>query len=614
MTNKTTTGSDAVALDRLEAKARAATRGQWYRKTHIQAGILHADDANYMAALDPTTVLALIAQARAAAPAHDPVVEANRQLLLDRSRVGISKYGTTLAHAGLSRQQLAQHALEEALDLANYLQTIIQTDSAAAPAVPTDLLNAEELAALHRFNECALDGEGYDVPKEMMQRLAEIGVVRRKSGAFYEHTEFGLRVLEGRAASTASSELRTVQELASAIWRDNYREESPRFEVLDTMHGVLSQIDNMVSGMSRRAAATAPTDELPACDAPKGPYADYSAEEVEAFAKEYARTIIATRTLSAPTATAEPVATKSALDLPTAIMNIPCEANPALGSIAVYSYQRGHRDARHAAADLVLERADELATPAKDQHDDDIAVQLFADAMKAKMADSRAKGRSGWNDRIICPTERLQAMLHEHLAKGDPIDVANFCMMLWMRVAPVSAPAPVTYLRWRACQVNEGHGNIDHHEWFEECKPGELGDDGNPAFPVYGAPVKSGAAEPIYQVQHVTEQGSSAWRDATEEAYHTFMPERRRIVYAAPAPQQAAPLTDALLQALIDVCNAALPVTNAAYNIGQNHEQWDTIKQSIAHLDKLRSQAHELIREVWAGSAASAGDARDGAK
>ena len=62
--------------------------------------------------------------------AFDSVVEANRKLLLERSHVGMKKYGTTLAAAGLSRAQLAQHALEEALDLANYLQTIIQTEEA----------------------------------------------------------------------------------------------------------------------------------------------------------------------------------------------------------------------------------------------------------------------------------------------------------------------------------------------------------------------------------------------------------------------------------------------------------------------------------------------------
>jgi hypothetical protein len=63
--------------------------------------------------------------------ADDLVVEANRKLLLERSRVGLRKYGTTLAASGLSIVELAQHALEEALDLSNYLQTIIQTDRAA---------------------------------------------------------------------------------------------------------------------------------------------------------------------------------------------------------------------------------------------------------------------------------------------------------------------------------------------------------------------------------------------------------------------------------------------------------------------------------------------------
>jgi len=53
----------------------------------------------------------------------------------------------------------------------------------------------EEMAALRRFWECASDGEGYDVEKTMMQRLAEMGLVQRKSGAYYMVTEFGLYVL-----------------------------------------------------------------------------------------------------------------------------------------------------------------------------------------------------------------------------------------------------------------------------------------------------------------------------------------------------------------------------------------------------------------------------------
>lgn len=55
----------------------------------------------------------------------DPVVEANRKMLLDRSQLGIKKYGTTLAGNQLSHREWLQHALEEALDLANYLQAEI---------------------------------------------------------------------------------------------------------------------------------------------------------------------------------------------------------------------------------------------------------------------------------------------------------------------------------------------------------------------------------------------------------------------------------------------------------------------------------------------------------
>lgn len=64
-------------------------------------------------------------------------------------------------------------------------------------------LDETELAALRRFDECAQDGEGYDLPKEMMQRLAEIGVVRRQFGANYIATTFGLAVLSNQAAESA---------------------------------------------------------------------------------------------------------------------------------------------------------------------------------------------------------------------------------------------------------------------------------------------------------------------------------------------------------------------------------------------------------------------------
>lgn len=64
------------------------------------------------------------------------------------------------------------------------------------------------------------------------------------------------------------------------------------------------------------------------------------------------------------------------------------------------------------------------------EHTDDIAVDQFAAAMKAKLLLARAKGRSGWE---TCAVEILQESLVSHTAKGDPTDVANFAMMLWAR-------------------------------------------------------------------------------------------------------------------------------------------------------------------------------------
>lgn len=69
------------------------------------------------------------------------------------------------------------------------------------------------------------------------------------------------------------------------------------------------------------------------------------------------------------------------------------------------------------------------------QHPDDLAVDKFAAAMKEKLAQARAKGRCGWEE---CAPADLSAMLYEHVAKGDPRDVANFCMFLWNLGQPIT--------------------------------------------------------------------------------------------------------------------------------------------------------------------------------
>lgn len=72
-------------------------------------------------------------------------------------------------------------------------------------------------------------------------------------------------------------------------------------------------------------------------------------------------------------------------------------------------------------------------------HGDDKAVDVFATAMKEKLAAKRAEGYSGWDDEDECSVEYLAELFIGNLPKGDMIDVANFAMMLWHRAGGTGA-------------------------------------------------------------------------------------------------------------------------------------------------------------------------------
>jgi hypothetical protein len=82
-----------------------------------------------------------------------------------------------------------------------------------------------------------------------------------------------------------------------------------------------------------------------------------------------------------------------------------------------------------------------LSSASTPPHPDDLAVDEFAAAMKAKLRKKREQGRGGWDDKVTCPPGLLQQMLLDHLAKGDPLDIANFAMMIWHRGESVTGPA-----------------------------------------------------------------------------------------------------------------------------------------------------------------------------
>lgn len=108
-----------------------------------------------------------------------------------------------------------------------------------------------------------------------------------------------------------------------------------------------------------------------------------------------------------------------------------------------------------AAIDAAL--AEPEQQPVAWMHPDDMAVDAFAAAMKEKLAEKRAQGYRGWDDRTDCPPGRLARLLNEHLAKGDPLDVGNFAMMLWNRQEPCEAPAPAQQTPADQCR---GYANL----------------------------------------------------------------------------------------------------------------------------------------------------------
>ena len=59
----------------------------------------------------------------------DYIVDAVRKKLRDRSETGVRKYGCTMEREDLSTKEWLIHAQEEAMDLAVYLERLIQNAS-----------------------------------------------------------------------------------------------------------------------------------------------------------------------------------------------------------------------------------------------------------------------------------------------------------------------------------------------------------------------------------------------------------------------------------------------------------------------------------------------------
>lgn len=138
---------------------------------------------------------------------------------------------------------------------------------------------------------------------------------------------------------------------------------------------------------------------------------------------------------------------------------IAAATNDAQDAAEAAEEMRGERDRTAAALDIARAqlRASQGALryliEAPVAHADDNAVEMFAAAMKAKLAQKRAEGRGSWNDPKQCTALDLSMMLKRHIEKGDPVDVANFSMMLHQRgeriIGPMLEPPEFSDLKVR---------------------------------------------------------------------------------------------------------------------------------------------------------------------
>lgn len=111
----------------------------------------------------------------------------------------------------------------------------------------------------------------------------------------------------------------------------------------------------------------------------------------------------------------------------------------------------------------------------REPHPDNLAVDRFAAAMKAKLAKKRDEGRGGWENKEDCSNAFLSHLLFEHVQKGDPVDVGNLAMMIHQRGEAVGAPeeyvAAIVQLNsivdaWEALPGGRQVKNSDVERWL----------------------------------------------------------------------------------------------------------------------------------------------------
>lgn len=81
--------------------------------------------------------------------------------------------------------------------------------------------------------------------------VAKVETGNARSKETYADCKKLLRSIESHNQE-GSEEYEQLKDLTVTIWKMFYREEAPEFEPLDDILGLITQIDNMVTGLERR--------------------------------------------------------------------------------------------------------------------------------------------------------------------------------------------------------------------------------------------------------------------------------------------------------------------------------------------------------------------------
>jgi hypothetical protein len=76
------------------------------------------------------------------------------------------------------------------------------------------------------------------------------------------------------SATSSDDAFREASSLAMSLWKKHYKEASPNFELLSTTAGIISQIDNMVSGLTASSATSSGEEFIRAVNGPQATSSD----------------------------------------------------------------------------------------------------------------------------------------------------------------------------------------------------------------------------------------------------------------------------------------------------------------------------------------------------